>query len=96
MNGLVMIIYKNGFVSYYAVRKPRYRRCHYKLMAEITPISDEFIKFDEKGRVILINDDSDKIEVTSIEQVRELVKNGNRVTIFGEKIREFKQRYINN
>ena len=45
---------------------------------------------------ILINDDSDKIEVTSIEQVRELVKNGNRVTIFGEKIREFNQRYINN
>jgi site-specific DNA recombinase len=96
INGLVMIIYKNGFISYYAVRKPRYRRCHYKLMAEITPISDEFIKFDENGRVILINDDSDKIELTSIEQVRELVKNGNRVTIFGEKIREFKQRYINN
>ena len=96
INGLVMIIYKNGFISYYAVRKPRYRRCHYKLMAEITPISDEFIKFDENGRVILINDDSDKIEVTSIEQVRELVKNGNRVTIFGEKIREFNQRYINN
>ena len=96
INGLVMIIYKNGFISYYAVRKPRYRRCHYKLMAEITPISDEFIKFDENGRVILINDDSDKIEVTSIEQVRELVKNGNRVTIFGEKIREYNQRYINN
>ena len=96
INGLVMIIYKNGFISYYAVRKPRYRRCHYKLMAEITPISDEFIKFDENGRVILINDDSDKIELSSIEQVRELVKNGNRVTIFGEKIREFKQRYINN
>lgn len=96
INGLVMIIYKNGFISYYAVRKPRYCGGHYKLMAEITPISDEFIRFDENGRVVLINDDSDKVEVTSVEQVRELVKNGHRVTIFGEKIREFKQRFINN
>ena len=96
INGLVMIIYKNGFISYYAVRKPRYKRCHYKLMAEITPISDEFIKFDENGRVILIDDETDKTEVTSVEQVRELVRNGHRVTIYGEKIREFNQRYINN
>ena len=96
LNGLVIINYKNGFKTYYAVRKPFTTKGRRIAMAEITPISDDFIKFDSNGHVILINDNSDKIEVTTTEQVRDLVRKGNRVTIFGMKIRAFKQRYIIN
>lgn len=93
INGLAMIIYKNGFISYYVVRKPRYRRSYNRIGGEIIPISDEFIKFDSNGHVILKNDDTDKVELDSIEQVRELVKKGNRVTILEEKYRAYKQHY---
>ena len=96
LNGLVAIFYTNGFISYYAVKKQRSWRCHGVLDAEINPISNEFIKFDRNGRVIVTYDADDKrIELDSVEKVRELVSIGRTVTIFGNKIRTYHQRFIN-
>ena len=47
----------------------------------------------QNGYLVLKNDDTDKVELDSIEQVRELVKKGNRVTILEEKYRAYKQHY---
>ena len=96
INGLVVIIYLNGFISYYAVRKRRSWRFHDSTFdAEIIPLSDEYIKYDNKGRVILNKNDNEPIEVDSVDKVRELVKAGEQVTIYGTKIRAFNQRFIN-
>jgi hypothetical protein len=98
INGLLTIIYKNGFKAYYAVRKAtNSRRTHERISARFYPISSDYIRFDERQRVIVTNEYNLSHEIKDIKEIAGLVERGEPVVIFEDKlINRFIPRYIQN
>ena len=97
LNGLVTIIYKNGFKAFYYVKKPRYyRKSKSKSSAEFYPISSDYIKFDEAHRVIVKYDHNVSKEIKDINEIADLVSKGESVMILEDKYKRFIPRYIHN
>ena len=97
INGLLTIIYKNGFKAYYAVRKAtNSRRTHERISARFYPISSDYIRFDERQRVIVTNEHNLSHEIKDIREIAGLVEKGESVVIFEDKIKRFIPRYIIN
>lgn len=97
LNGLVTIIYKNGFKAYYAVKKAYYsRKLKQRICAKIFPISSDYIQFDESQRVILSIDYNMKHEVQTIQELYDLVRTGHTGMLSEDKLKVFKPRYIIN
>ena len=97
INGLLTIIYKNGFKAYYAVKKAaNSRRTHERISARFWPISSDYIRYDERQRVIVSYDHNISHEIKDIKEIAGLVEKGNSVIIFEDKVKHFIPRYIHN